>query len=152
QGMFTYVPIDKPDSDPIVVIQQYTGPIPPTDACMLQPNYCVRNAGNQCTVGQYQTTCTNKLTNTLPIKICWNLGSQQECDYWNPRPHPPNFVFPLSGNVQFPNEVVSPASGTMRIAMQNPLRGGGCNVYIDDKQVVPLNPAYWTVNGNSIAW
>jgi hypothetical protein len=149
QGLFSYIPLSNPGSPPVFIIQQNTDTINPTDGCMLQPNYCVRNGNNQCT-GQYQTTCTNKVNNVTPIKICWYRQSQQECDYWNPTAHPTNFVFPLSGNVQFPATVVSPPTGIVYIALQNPLKGGGCNVYL--QQGPTLNPTYWTVNGQSIAW
>jgi hypothetical protein len=149
QGLFSYVPTSNPNSPPVFVIQHYTDTLNPTDGCMLQPNYCVRNNG-QCVSGQYQTSCTNKVTNTTPIKLCWYRMSQQECDYWNPTAHPTNFVFPLSGNVKFPNTVVAPASGIVSIYLQNPLKGGGCNVFF--QQSALLNPANWTANGQSIAW
>jgi hypothetical protein len=150
QGLFSYIPSTEPDSKPIFVIQQNTDTVNPTDGCMLQPNYCVRNELNQCVTGQYQTACTNKVTNTTPIKLCWYRFNQQECDYWNATAHPTNFVFPLSGNVQFPVTVVTPAAGIVYIALQNPLKGGGCNVYFQQGQT--LNPANWTVTDKSIAW
>jgi hypothetical protein len=150
QGMFAYVPLSNPNAPPVVLIQHHTDTLNPTDGCMLQPNYCVRNNLNQCVTGQYQTTCTNKVTNTQLIKMCWNRLSQQECDYWNSPAHPTDFVFPLSGNVTFPNTVVTPATGVVNIALQNPQKGGGCNVYFQQNAV--LTSQYWTVNGKSIAW
>lgn len=119
----------------------------PTAACMLQPNYCVRN-GASCIPGQYQTSCTNQVDNRTPIKTCWYRGSQAECDYWNATAHPTNLVFPMSGNASFPNQVVTPANPAVTIALQNPTSGGGCNVFFQNSS----DPEYWSANGSTITW
>lgn len=150
QGMFAYVPVNDPNSPPIVVYYTSESTYDPTNPCMSQPNYCIRNDQQQCLSGQYQTACTNTVTNTTPIKVCYYRGSQQECDYWNPTSHPTNFVFPVSGNTTYPAPAVSPLLGYVNIALQNPLVGGGCNVYF--QQLGTLDPTYWTSNGNTVNW
>lgn len=119
----------------------------PNAACMLQPNYCVRNDGN-CVPDQYQTACTNEVDNRTPIKTCWYRGSQAECDYWNSTAHPTDLAFPMSGNATFPNEVVTPANPAVTIALQNPVKGGGCNVFFQTSS----DPQYWSASGATITW
>lgn len=149
QGMFAYVPVNSQSGVPIVIYYSSENTFDPTTPCMSQPNYCVRNNG-QCVSGQYQTACTNTVANTTPIEVCYYRGSQQECDYWNSTAHPTDFVFPLSGNATYPTPPVSAPLGYVNIALQNPLVGGGCNVYF--QQLGTLNPAYWTITGNTINW
>ncbi|MBB4284585.1 Hint domain-containing protein [Roseospira goensis] len=152
QGLFVYYPKSSAaaaaDTEPVVYVQTFQDTLNPTQACMEQPNYCVRNNAGQCT-GSYETSCTNTKANETPIKICWYRGSQQECDYWNSTSHPTDFVFPLSGSVSYPNTVVSPPAGVVTIYIQNP-NGGGCNVYYKQGEV--LDPQYWTVDDKQISW
>lgn len=148
QGVFTYIPVAG--GMPEVVYYRSEDTVNPSSPCMSQPNYCVRNGAN-CVPGQYQTACTNTVPNTTPIKACWYRGSQQECDYWNSTAHPTNFVFPVSGSVQYPNNtVVSPLTGFVYIALQNPLQGGGCNVYFQTAGT--LDPQYWSLSGTTVSW
>lgn len=154
QAIFIYTPHPAAAAEgsgtPVTLIVQDTVSVNPTAGCMQQPNYCVRDGQGNCIPDQYATTCTNQVPNTTPIKLCWSRGSQQECDYWNSTAHPTDFVFPMSGNAQFANQVVTPAFGAASIAIQNPTKGGGCNVYFQQGTV--FDPTYWTASGNSIAW
>lgn len=150
QGMFAYVPVNSTTGLPIVIYYRSDDTVDPTSPCMSLPNYCVRDGYSNCVSGQYRTACTNTVDNRNPIKICWYRGSQQECDYWNGTSHPDNFVFPLAGSAQYPTAPVSPPIGFVNIALQNPIKGGGCNVFF--KQLGALDPANWTVSGNSISW
>jgi hypothetical protein len=152
QAIFTYIPADPTlMSDgtgmPISVIHTYTDTVNATTGCMKEPNYCVRNGQGQCQAGEYNQTCTNQVANTTPIKLCWYRGSQAECDYWNSNNHPTDFVFPMSGNAVFPNDIVSPVTGNISIALQNPISGGGCNVYFEATQ--PMDSQFWTIDGNA---
>jgi hypothetical protein len=148
EGVFTYIPVGG--GNPEVVYYRSEDTVNPSSPCMSQPNYCVRDGAN-CVSGQYQTACTNTVPNTTPIKACWYRGSQQECDYWNSNAHPTDFVFPVSGSVQYPNNtVVTPLTGFVYIALQNPLQGGGCNVFF--QAAGPLDSQYWTLSGTTVSW
>ena len=148
QAMFAYVP--KGGNDPIVTYYRGQDTINPTSACMQTPNYCVRT-GDNCIPGQYQTACTNAVTNTTPIKVCYYRGSQQECDYYNKASaHPTNFVFPLQGYVQFSENILAPSNtptGAVTITLENWTKGGGC--YLKFRQLSPLDPANWSVPANT---
>ena len=151
QGMFAYIPIGSTKA--IVSYYDTNNTVNPTDGCMLKPNYCVRNQpGGNCNIPvQYQTACTNKVTNTTAIKVCYYRGSQQECDYYNQAPaHPTNFVFPLQGSATYPNTVFSPPNGFATITLENPTKGGGC--YLVFQELAPLNPTFWSVNQQTLSW
>jgi hypothetical protein len=153
QGMFAYIPIGS--NKAIVSYYDSNNTVNPTDGCMLKPNYCVPNQSAtrvQCTLPvQYQTTCTNKVTNTLPERVCYYRLSQQECDYYNPAPaQPTNFVFPLQGSATYPNTVYSPPQGFATITLENPSKGGGC--YLVFQELAPLNPTYWSASQQTLSW
>jgi hypothetical protein len=148
-GVFTYLPLNS--TQPVVVYYRSEDTINPSTPCMSKPNYCMRDTAKNCIPGQYQTTCTNTVTNTTPILSCWWRGSQAECDYWNNNNHPADFVFPIQGNVSYPNNtVVTPLTGFIYIALQNPLQGGGCNVFF--QKAGALDPTYWTLSGTTVSW
>jgi hypothetical protein len=141
------------------VVSYYRGEdtINPTNACMQLPNYCVRSCPTCNCTGSYQTACTNAVTNTTPIKVCYTRGSPNECDYFYPGPaHPTNFVFPLQGNAQFSQNIFASGTtptGAVTITLENPLKGGGC--YLTFQQLAPLAAANWTVptaTPNQLNW
>ncbi len=151
---YTYIPNSWPaDTTASVNVAYRTiDLVNPNDACMLQPNYCVRDGNGNCIAGQYQTSCTNKVANSTPIKVCYFRGSQAECDYWHQAPnHPTNFVFPIKGWVVFPSEVVGPPSGQITISLQNPAYGGGGGCYVYASQFAPLGSS-WTNSGDTAKW
>ena len=150
-GLFQYVP--QGSSSVTSVLYRTDDTVIPTAACMLAPNYCVRT-GTNCNPGQYQTTCTNNVPNTTPIKVCYYRGSQQECDYYNQAPaHPTNFVFPIQGNAQFANNIVSPVSGSVVITLLNPNKGGGCYLNLGGQTPpVPITSANWSATGQTVNW
>jgi hypothetical protein len=152
---FLYVP--QGSHTPVANYYRGEASINPTSACIQLPNYCVRDGNQNCVSGQYQTTCTNTVTNTTPIKVCYYRGSQQECDYWNQAPaHPTNFVFPLQGYAQFSQNIFTTgttATGAATITLENPTKGGGC--YLVFQQLAPLAAANWNVPAatpNQLNW
>lgn len=151
KAMFAYVPMNSASGEPEVVYFSSEDEVDPTSACMSLPQYCVRNGDGNCN-GQYETACTNTVPNETAIKVCWWRGSQADCDYWDSTAHPENFTFPLAGYTTYSTAPVSPPSGFVNIALQNPLKGGGCNVYF--KQLGNLDPTNWTVDADNkkISW
>ncbi|MBL8297660.1 MAG: hypothetical protein JNN30_04850 [Rhodanobacteraceae bacterium] len=150
-GLFQYVPVGS--NQIVSVVYRTDDTVNPAAACMLAPNYCVRNGVN-CNPGQYQPTCTNNVANTTPIKVCYYRGSQQECDYYNQAPaHPTNFVFPVQGNAQFANNVVNPVSGTVVLTLLNPNKGGGCYLNLNGQPPPALiTSANWSASGTTVNW
>ena len=150
QATFAYVPVGGNPNNPIVMYYRSEDTVNPTSGCMQQPNYCVRDSAKNCLPSQYQTTCTNSVSNTTPIKVCYSRGSQQKCDYFHSNnAHPTNFVFPLKGSVQFQNTLVSPLKGIVTITLENPHRGGGC--YLKFKELAPLG-SEWSSSGQQLSW
>lgn len=144
EAMFAYVPPGGPP-DPVVVYVRGQDTINPSSTCMQLPQYCVRDNNGNCT-GAYQTACTNTVANTTPIKICWNRGSQQECDYWNQGAHPQNYFFPLQGTATFSTPITNPPAGIATIYLVNPTQGGGC--YMVFQQAQPLGTG-WSLSNNN---
>lgn len=153
-GLFQYTPVGAPPQDLISVVYRTDDTINPTSACTLAPNYCVRNGVNCAIPVQYQTTCTNNVANTTPIKVCYYRGSQAECDYYNQAPaHPTNFVFPANGNAVFPRTVVNPVAGTVVFTLMNPNKGGGCYLNLNGQPPpVIITSANWSANGQTVEW
>jgi hypothetical protein len=149
EAMFAYVPAGSKVPDPIVIYYRAQDTVNPVNngTCMSQPQYCVRNAYNNCVTGQYQTACTNTVPNTTPIKICWNRGSQQECDYWNAGAHPANYFFPLQGSATFSSAIFSPPTGIATIYLVLPGAGGGC--YLVNSASQPLGTG-WSLSNNNL--
>jgi hypothetical protein len=150
-GLFQYVPTGS--TQMVSLVYRTDDTVNPTAACMLTPNYCVRN-GTNCVGGQYQTTCTNTVANTTPIKVCYSRGSQAECDYYNQSPaHPTNFIFPVQGNATFAANVVNPVAGTVVLTLLNPNKGGGCYLNFNGQPPPALiTSANWTAAGQVATW
>ncbi|MFK0312745.1 Hint domain-containing protein [Pseudomonas sp. NPDC090233] len=141
RAMAFFVVYPKNSDVPEIITQSAEFSALPLDSCLDKPNYCKRNGDGSCT-SEHETSCTNKATRKPAVKLCWNRGSQQECDYWNSTGYPENFVFPMSGWVNFKNSVPNTLSGQTTIYIKNST-GGGCTVKAEQDGL--LDPKYWSV-------
>jgi hypothetical protein len=150
RALFSYTP--RGSSQLVFQLFNLNDTLAASDGCMSKPNYCVRDTNGNCISGQYRTACTNKVDNTTPIKVCYNRGSQAECDYWRyvETGHPGTFSFPLAGSATFPAPVDPNLQGTVSIILQSPVNGGGCFLKFQDNTF--LNQANWTASGNTLSW
>lgn len=133
--------------------------VPATAGTMTAPNYCVRtnpqDPGSNCVINggktMYQTGSTTLVPNPPLIKICFNRGSQQSCDYFNASGRPATSVFfPTAGTATFGNNTIGSSyatAGTFTASVADPNQGGGC-VFADHQ---PLGDG-WSASGATITW
>lgn len=134
--------------------------IPASTGTMTAPNYCVHvtpgDPNSNCVitnnVTQYQTASTTTVINPPPIKICFNRGSQQSCDYYNSSNRPATSVFfPSAGTAAFSGSTIDPSfptAGVFTASIIDPLSGGGC-VFSDSQ---PLGTGWSLLNASTLQW
>ena len=133
--------------------------VPASAGTMTAPNYCVRtnpkDPSSNCVINGGKTTYQTGSTTLVPepplIKICFNRGSQQSCDYYNASNRPATSVFfPTAGTATFGNNTIDSSyatAGTYTASVADPTQGGAC-VFADHQ---PLG-AGWSASGATITW
>jgi hypothetical protein len=133
--------------------------VPATAGTMTAPNYCVRtnpsDPSSNCVINggktTYQTGSTTLVPNPPLIKICFNRGSQQSCDYYNASGRPATSVFfPTAGTATFGSYTIDSSyatAGTYTASVADPNQGGAC-VFADHQ---PLGTG-WSASGSTITW
>lgn len=113
--------------------------VPASTGTMTAPNYCVRtnqsDPNSSCVLNsdgttQYLTGSTTLVPNPQPIKICFQRGSAQSCDYYNNTLRPASTVFfPSAGTAVFGSNTVGDSyatEGRFTATINDPVGGGGC--------------------------
>ena len=112
--------------------------VPASTGTMTAPNYCIRvkpgDPSSNCVINngvtQYATGSTTLVPNPTAIKICFNRGSQQACDYFNKSDRPANTVFfPEAGTANFGSNTIDssfPTVGNFTATLIDTQDGGGC--------------------------
>jgi hypothetical protein len=113
--------------------------VPATTGTMTAPNYCKRtkpgDPSSDCVivggVTQYETGSTTLVPNPPPIKVCFNRGSQQSCDYYNKTDRPATSVFfPAAGTANFGSTTIDSSyltAGKYTATLIDTQDGGGCS-------------------------
>lgn len=131
-------------------------------ATMTAPNYCARNQpGNpssNCVIDSKSQTKYESESITPPrqdrgaIKICFNRGSQDACDYFNSTNRPTNGVFfPTAGTASFGANIDASKfakEGKYSTIIIDELQGGGCIFEAD----APLGSGWSLPSANTVQW